>query len=56
MCPGTFLIVTTRGEDAPGIFWVEAKAAAEDCSVHQAAPTMRNCPAPDVNSSEVEKP
>ena len=56
MCPGTFLIVTTSGEDAPGISWVAARAAAEDCSVHQAAPTMRHCPAPDVNSSEVEKP
>lgn len=56
MCLGTFLIVTTRGEDAPGISWVEARAAAEDCMVHQAVPTMRNCPASNVNSSEVEKP
>lgn len=42
------------GEDASGISGVEGRATAEDYTVHQAAPTMRNCPAPNVNSSEVE--
>ena len=54
-----FIVITRRvvpGEDASGISGVEGRATAEDYTVHQAAPTMRNCPAPNVNSSEVEKP
>lgn len=35
---------------------MEARAAAEDCMMHQAVPTTRNRPASNVNSSEVEKP
>ena len=38
VCLGTFLIVTTKGEDPPGIYWAEARDAAEQGTGHRAAP------------------
>lgn len=52
----TFLVVTTGRRGVTGIQWGEAKAVAQDflmCTIVPA--TMKNYPAQNVSSAEVEK-
>lgn len=38
-----------------GVWWVEARDAAQDPIVHRTAPPSKNYPTQDVNSSNIEK-
>lgn len=50
------MVVTLGEESATGVLWIEARDAAEDCTVHHLLPTGKHYPALNINRAEVEKP
>ena len=54
-CLETVLVVTTWGAGATGIWWVEARDAAQHPTMHRTVPTTEHDPAPDVTNAKAEK-